>query len=462
MAGSNLNWHQIRADFNDANSAMRNAQSGFSQAGTVFGQLRKSILDEEQRAVENAYKEKIFDENVRQFGLKHALDRERFGEATRQFGLSHGETVRHNKASEEIQSSLRKLQQAEFDYKVKQEEQNRQDVKDYFNWRKNTQEAYDTAVKNSNKNRETYYKQHNLTDTDINNLNKYLGDVNTALAKNQEERAKLEQSKPSTTDDSSVSYDDDTDDMGYNVLNVYDPTSVKIPLARSHQTPQEARLNELAQERTVLEQQKQATTASLQNIMNQRSQYLADNPAPINTLPQDHLSSAMQFMHMTGRDPSKMFLGAVALQAMQNTNAQLVAQRKHEQAVEIANLTGEYKLRAAKAGKEDKKGDSVGWFKEHKVDERYAGVADALASELRTIAKARNKNIDMDVIRRMVLTTMFDKSSMSQLPGTNIVLKPKGVLGSYSDLDGALNFLQTGQGSSKDAVELLEKLGLLE
>lgn len=75
-----IQWNDVRANFNDANSAMGNAQRGLSQAGTVFGELRKAILDEEQKAIENEYRQKVFDENVRQFGLQHALDQDKFAE----------------------------------------------------------------------------------------------------------------------------------------------------------------------------------------------------------------------------------------------------------------------------------------------------------------------------------------------------------------------------------------------
>ena len=88
---ADLRWNSVNADFNDANSAMGNSIRGISQAGTVFGDLRKSILDEEQRAVDNAYREKAFAENVRQFGLKHALDQDKLFE-----------TGRHNKESERL------------------------------------------------------------------------------------------------------------------------------------------------------------------------------------------------------------------------------------------------------------------------------------------------------------------------------------------------------------------------
>jgi hypothetical protein len=76
-------WDDVRADFRDSNQMFGIAQQGISNAGTVFGQLRASILAEEQKAIDNAYKEKAFNENVRQFGLTSALEKDKFGETKR-------------------------------------------------------------------------------------------------------------------------------------------------------------------------------------------------------------------------------------------------------------------------------------------------------------------------------------------------------------------------------------------
>lgn len=102
-----LQWNDIRANFNDVNSAMANAQGGISQAGTVFGELRKTILEEEQKAIENAYREKTFNENVRQFGLQYALDQDKLAEEIRaaQANEAHQaatleESIRNNKVQE--------------------------------------------------------------------------------------------------------------------------------------------------------------------------------------------------------------------------------------------------------------------------------------------------------------------------------------------------------------------------
>lgn len=89
-----LQWNDVRVNFNDTNSAMSNAQSGISKAGTVFGELRKAILDEEQRAIENAYKQKVFDENVRQFGLQYALNQDKLAEQIRSNKANEANTIR--------------------------------------------------------------------------------------------------------------------------------------------------------------------------------------------------------------------------------------------------------------------------------------------------------------------------------------------------------------------------------
>lgn len=79
----NVQWKNVGVNFNDTNSAMANAREGISKAGTVFGELRKAILDEEQKAIDNAHRQKVFDENVRQFGLQHALNQDKLTEQIR-------------------------------------------------------------------------------------------------------------------------------------------------------------------------------------------------------------------------------------------------------------------------------------------------------------------------------------------------------------------------------------------
>lgn len=71
---ADLRWNSINANFNDANSAMGNSLAGISQAGTVFGDVRKTILAQEQNAIDNAYREQALNEQMRQFGLSHKLE----------------------------------------------------------------------------------------------------------------------------------------------------------------------------------------------------------------------------------------------------------------------------------------------------------------------------------------------------------------------------------------------------
>ena len=51
-------WNDVKPDFGDANEMFYVAQQGLSNAGTVFGQLRASILAEEQKRIDNAFREK--------------------------------------------------------------------------------------------------------------------------------------------------------------------------------------------------------------------------------------------------------------------------------------------------------------------------------------------------------------------------------------------------------------------
>ena len=71
---ADLRWNSINANFNDANSAMGNSLAGISQAGTIFGDVRKTILAQEQNAIDNAYREQALNEQMRQFGLSHELE----------------------------------------------------------------------------------------------------------------------------------------------------------------------------------------------------------------------------------------------------------------------------------------------------------------------------------------------------------------------------------------------------
>lgn len=102
MANSYIpKWQNISVNFNDANSMMDTAMGGISKAGTVFSKLRDDIAAEEQRAAEAAYKQQVFDENVRQFDLEQAWNREN-AEAERRFKVEQAE-IADRRARELVQ-----------------------------------------------------------------------------------------------------------------------------------------------------------------------------------------------------------------------------------------------------------------------------------------------------------------------------------------------------------------------
>lgn len=122
-----IEWKQVKPDFSSSNNSMQNAMSGLSNAGTVFDKLRQSILDEEQRALDNAYKQQTFDENVRQFELQQALNREKFDEETRQFNVEqqwkkdNAEAERKFKAEESLKDHQRAMSRIKLEHKLDEE-----------------------------------------------------------------------------------------------------------------------------------------------------------------------------------------------------------------------------------------------------------------------------------------------------------------------------------------------------
>ena len=85
-----LDWNSVQANFNDANSAMNNSTNNISQAGTIFGQIRKNILEEEQKAIDNEYKERTLAESARQFNLTDSLGRDKLLEENRSNRTNEG------------------------------------------------------------------------------------------------------------------------------------------------------------------------------------------------------------------------------------------------------------------------------------------------------------------------------------------------------------------------------------
>ena len=91
---ADLKWDSINANFGDVNAAMRNSLTGISQAGTIFGELRKSILDEEQRAIDTAFRERAFQQNADQFGITTALEKDKMLESSRHNLATEQNTIR--------------------------------------------------------------------------------------------------------------------------------------------------------------------------------------------------------------------------------------------------------------------------------------------------------------------------------------------------------------------------------
>ena len=122
---SGLDWNSVQANFNDANSAMNNSANNISQAGTIFGQIRKSILEEEQKAIDNEYKERTLAENARQFNLADRLGRDKLLEENRSNRANEG-----LKETELVETS--KYRQAELGLRraALEEERNRNKILD--------------------------------------------------------------------------------------------------------------------------------------------------------------------------------------------------------------------------------------------------------------------------------------------------------------------------------------------
>lgn len=90
MATSNVTYLPNLAsgpNYSAANSLYSASSKGFSDAGTVFGKLRESILNEEQREWDRQFKEAQQNEAIRQFNLNYSLNQDKFGLDKDKFGL---------------------------------------------------------------------------------------------------------------------------------------------------------------------------------------------------------------------------------------------------------------------------------------------------------------------------------------------------------------------------------------
>lgn len=173
-----IQWKDVNVNFNDTNSAMANAREGISKAGTVFGELRKAILDEEQRAVENAYKQKVFDENVRQFGLQHTLNQDKLAEQRRANQAMEAFRDRDLAARMENDKLSRAIQARSANIAA----QRLQLEMDAYNQKLANQKAYSKAIEFvNNLNTDTVSKQVDSLGKDLHNVNVQLqGFVNAS------------------------------------------------------------------------------------------------------------------------------------------------------------------------------------------------------------------------------------------------------------------------------------------
>lgn len=189
-----INWNAIRADFGDANAAMRNSQSSLSQAGTVFGELQKAILNEEQRAVENAYRESQLQ-----------LDKDKLAEDARQFGITNqlnldklAEEQRANKALEQYRAA----QLADTAWKRNNDKLYADAEKDFFN----KSHELDTTVLSTKKAFDDF-KKLNPSDTS----SEAYKTLEAAFNKAQSERASL----PTTANEAKLYIMRDARNRGY-------------------------------------------------------------------------------------------------------------------------------------------------------------------------------------------------------------------------------------------------------
>lgn len=128
MASNVPNWNEIKADFTGSNQLIKTAGDMWSQAGTVFGQMRKEILEQEQREIENAFREKALAEKARQFDLGYDLDVDKFKEANRQFDVTSKETATHHRNLEKYNSDSLALQERKFKHDLDVYEQGKKDT----------------------------------------------------------------------------------------------------------------------------------------------------------------------------------------------------------------------------------------------------------------------------------------------------------------------------------------------
>ena len=201
-----IQWNQVKSDFSGSSSSMKNAMTGISQAGTVFDKMHQTILDEEQRAIENAYKESQLQ-----------LDKDKLAEDVRQFSITNqlnldklAEEQRANKALEQYRAA----QLADTAWKRNNDKLYADAEKDFFN----KSHELDTTVLSTKKAFDDF-KKLNPSDTS----SEAYKTLEAAFNKAQAERASL----PTTANEAKLYIMRDARNRGYTgtgaVNSIFDP-----------------------------------------------------------------------------------------------------------------------------------------------------------------------------------------------------------------------------------------------
>ena len=137
---ADIRWNQINANFNDVNSAMSNSVAGLRSTGDIFSKAADLLFLEQQRAAENAQKEKLFLENQRQFDAQQALAEDLQGlqeaelEEKKRSNLANEALKARQITANQASASLLARQYADTQQRLLQDEEFNKTYKTYINF----------------------------------------------------------------------------------------------------------------------------------------------------------------------------------------------------------------------------------------------------------------------------------------------------------------------------------------
>lgn len=137
---ADIRWNQVNANFNDANSAMSNSIAGLRSTGDIFSKAAELLFQEQQRAADNVYKEKLFGENQRQFNAQQALARDLQGlqeaelEEKKRSNLADEALRAKQIAASQASANLLARQYADSQQRLLQDEEFNKTYKSYLNF----------------------------------------------------------------------------------------------------------------------------------------------------------------------------------------------------------------------------------------------------------------------------------------------------------------------------------------